>query len=183
MPPRNHRKKRAAETPQKTSKRQKVASKHVEFDNGAVMTQFRLSGEFSSEGAVQGSPAKKRGGRKGPGVQDVAEEEVLMAFVSPRRGRANHQYDPSGESSIDKSVPVADSREYINIDIADNSEDSPTSPMPAAGSLHDLLPAPAIPTRKPAGPPIHLLPVSVRNRLMGLQAIDKASKLRMSGPS
>ncbi|EKM57113.1 uncharacterized protein PHACADRAFT_194683 [Phanerochaete carnosa HHB-10118-sp] len=153
MPPRNHGKKRAAETPQKTPKRQKVASKHVEFDNGAVMTQFRLSDEFSSEDAVQGSPAKKRGGRKGPGVQDVAEGEVLMAFASPRRGRANHQHNPSGESSIDKSVPVADSCEYINIDIADDSEDLPTSLTPAAGSSHDLLPTPATPTRKLAGPP------------------------------
>ncbi|EKM48563.1 uncharacterized protein PHACADRAFT_202659 [Phanerochaete carnosa HHB-10118-sp] len=78
MSPHNHGKKEAAETSQKTSKRQKVASKHVEFDNGAVMTQFRLSGEFSSEDAVQGSSAKKGGGRKSPGVLDVAEGEVLM---------------------------------------------------------------------------------------------------------
>ncbi|EKM49380.1 uncharacterized protein PHACADRAFT_201635 [Phanerochaete carnosa HHB-10118-sp] len=104
MPPRNHGKKRAAKTPQKIPKRQKMASKHVKFDNGAVMTQFRLSGEFSSEDTVQDSPAKKRGGRKGPGVQDVAEGEVLMAFVLPRRDRANHQHDPSGESSINKCM-------------------------------------------------------------------------------
>lgn len=45
MPPRSNTRKRAADTPQKTPKKQK---KHVQYDNGSVMTQFRLSGALFS---------------------------------------------------------------------------------------------------------------------------------------
>lgn len=67
----------------------------------------------SSGDAVQGSLTKRRGGRKSPEVQDIAEGKMLLTFALPQRGHTQHQHDPSGEiqeSLEDRCVVVYTAR-------------------------------------------------------------------------
>ncbi|EKM49379.1 uncharacterized protein PHACADRAFT_201634 [Phanerochaete carnosa HHB-10118-sp] len=85
--------KRSAATPSRISKRRRTTTKHVEFENGASMTQWRVT-DLVFEEPVQESPMKKRGGKKGPGTQDLAERETLMKWAMPKRGRHAQQAAP-----------------------------------------------------------------------------------------
>ena len=95
-------KKRAHDSPQRTSKKRRTIVKHVEFDNGATMSQFKVAGMYIQSFSVEllilvlllnmnlkeDSSVKRRSrSKKASEVEPVAEKYKTVVFVSFKQHR------------------------------------------------------------------------------------------------